>query len=210
MRTSTGERKKLSDLRTGEHILALDESTRQFVYSEVLMFLDRNVDERREFLRLHTTFGKTVTLTPAHMVIRGDVLDSVFAEELSVGDKILVRDSDGQMAVDTILRIQPVLSTGVFAPLTVAGTIVVDDVVASCYAIIDSQTIAHWSFAPLRLAVNLKHGVYRLWQMIGRPVKGWSMPNEVSRESLEYQGTHWYARMLYSVAKYIIPSHLNE
>lgn len=199
-------------MRVGEKILALDQSSGKFVYSDVLMFLDRNSEERREFLRLYTSSGKILTLTPAHMIIKGDLTaptESIFAERLRVGDKILIRNKTGELMVDTVLRIKPILSTGVFAPLTALGTVVVDDVVASCYAIIDSQTIAHLSFAPVRLALNIKHGFYRLWQLIGKPVAGWSITNEISRESPN-QGTHWYADILYNVAKYIIPSHLHE
>lgn len=178
------------------------------------MFLDRNTNERREFLRLHTSAGRTITLTPAHMLIIREPTSptktkTIFAERLRVSDKILVRGQDGVMVEDTVLRIKPVLHTGVFAPLTAVGTVVVDDVVASCYAIIDSQSVAHWSFAPLRLALNLKHGMLRLWQLIGRPVTGWSVSTEPSR-ALPNQGTHWYAKVLYTVGEYLIPSHLNE
>lgn len=178
------------------------------------MFLDRNTNERKEFLRLHTSAGRTITLTPAHMLIIRESTSptktkTIYAERLRVSDKILVRGQDGVMVEDTVLRIKPVLHTGVFAPLTTVGTVVVDDVVASCYAIIDSQSIAHWSFAPLRLALNLKHGMLRLWQLIGRPVTGWSVSSEPSR-ALPNQGTHWYAKVLYTVGEYLIPSHLNE
>ncbi len=36
-------------------------------------------------------------------------------------------------------------------PLTNTGTIIIDGVVASCYANTESQTLAHWAFLPLRV-----------------------------------------------------------
>jgi len=43
-----------------------------------------------------------------------------------------------------------VRAQGIYAPLTVAGTIVVDGVAASCYASTRSHTAAHAAMKPMR------------------------------------------------------------
>ena len=59
-----------------------------------------------------------------------------------------------------------VVSEGLYAPFTLSGTVVVDDVLASCYASMSSplaaavsaQTLAHLGLGPLRAAYHLGLG----------------------------------------------------
>lgn len=189
----------------------MDQSTGKLVYSEVILFLDRHPQQRREFLRIHTTSGKVITLTPTHMLLRGKITsptETVFAESLKTDDFILVRDSNDSLVEDIVDRIEPVLLTGVFAPLTKTGTVVVNDIAASCYAVVDSQSIAHWSFAPVRLVINMQEAFARVWHIFGKPITGWDLSSYRSTY-LPSNGEYWYAKMLYSIAKYVIPTHLN-
>lgn len=209
VQTSTGETRKLEELRIGDSVLSIDQSTGQLVYSEVILFLDRNSRERREFLRIHTASGRMLTLTPTHMLLRGSQTspsETIFAENLKLNDTILVKDNNS-LIEDLVEVIEPILLTGVYAPLTKTGTILVNDVAVSCYAVVDSQSIAHWSFTPVRLIVNIGEGLGRLWKIFGRPVTGWDL------HTVKYlppdNGEYWYARILYTVAQYLIPSHLH-
>ena len=51
---------------------------------------------------------------------------------------------------DEITKIDFINREGIYAPLTREGNIVVNSVVASCYAVISDQDLAHLSFAPVR------------------------------------------------------------
>lgn len=246
MRTPEG-RRPLSELRVGDQVLARDQASGALVYSEVLMFIDRMPDERRQFLRLRTAGNRTLTLTPAHLVpvvrhrpvdgsndISNDIADEEggdsaaagqlvreedavatmeFAERVAVGDRVLVpgatkHDRQAGAVLDTVVDVELVLRRGVFAPLTRAGTVVVDDVVASCYAVIDSQRAAHWAFAPLRAWFNLRDAVHRLALLVSRPTAD---PDAVSSSRTpaaepQPQGVHWYADALYALARNVLPS----
>lgn len=228
VQTSTGERRQLSDLQVGEKVLSVDSTTKSFVYSEVLMFLDWDPLQRREFLKFELASGRTLTVTPSHLLMTGSANSSstVYAGKLDVGSKLLVSDSRNNLVEDAIVKVTLILDTGVIAPLTAAGTIVVDDVVASCYAVIDSQVIAHWAFVPVRIYSNLKEGVRRMWNLIESPISAWagnsktlSKGSLISKTSAENSyrtksfssptiGVHWYARILYTIADYTMFSHL--
>ncbi|KAK3931169.1 Tiggy-winkle hedgehog protein [Frankliniella fusca] len=236
VRTPEGER-RMSELRVGDSVLARDEATGRLAFSEVLMFIDRTPDERRQFLRVRTAGNRTLTLTPAHLVpvVRrrpqrqrprrpeesnsvedaDDQVVTEFAERVAAGDRVLVpgatrHDRAAEQAaeaaqdavLDTVVDVQLVLERGVFAPLTRAGTVVVDDVVASCYAVVDSQRLAHWAFAPLRVWFNLRDAAYRLGRMVSSPL---STPAARS-PSQPLPGVHWYADALYSVARMALPN----
>ncbi|XP_015588467.1 tiggy-winkle hedgehog protein [Cephus cinctus] len=237
VRTEDGSRKRLDQLRLGERIAALD-ARGNLLYSEVIAFLDRSPKERRQFLELTTESGHVLTLTPAHLVpVQGKA--AVFAARVQQGDRILVRDDDVRnnemnqlnqlnqlnqinqinenLRWDRVARVELVLKEGIFAPLTTEGTLLVDDVVASCYAVVDSQMIAHYAFLPLRILNNLKSGIHRLASLMTGPVTSWKMPERrysetidvnATRHSAAATGVHWYASVLYSISAYVLPAQM--
>jgi hypothetical protein len=113
-----------------------------------------------------------------------------FAKNLRREDTIVTFDFEANKQVEEKIKsimIEPV--QGYAAPLTMSGTILVDGILASCYAIIDSQTVAHSVMAPARWWYAM-HG----------------MLDQVAPESLashlqiakQMNGTHWYPAMLES------------
>ena len=69
--TSSGERKRLSDLAVGDSVLASD-GDGGLHFSPVLLFLDRDPDEWRRFVEIRTESGHTLTLTPSHLLYARD------------------------------------------------------------------------------------------------------------------------------------------
>lgn len=185
------------------------------MFSEVILFLDYNPTEKRQFLSIKLASGRTLTLTPTHLVLLGHAKNvrTIFAESIKVGDVLLVSDPNNNIIEDSVVQINGVIRTGVYAPLTETGTVVVNDVVVSCYATVDSQSLADWAFLPLRLVWNVERGFGRLWNILSNPLGDWqSSDSKTSVTSLRTipTGVHWYARFLYVTADYLIPSHLRE
>lgn len=235
VRTSEGLAKPIEDLKIGEMVASLD-SRGDVVYSEVIAFLDRSTTEKRQFVQLTTQSGRKLTLTPAHL-IPVDGKGEIFAGSVNEGDRILVRDVEdeksseetneipmGNLHWDRVISAKLVLREGVYAPLTKEGTLLVDDVVASCYAIVDSQKIAHLAFFPLRLYKSIESMFYGIARHLTRSNKHVGrtfqeprarvMTNEIElddrgrykKSSTSYeQGIHWYASFLYSLAFYVLP-----
>lgn len=204
MRTSDGSMKRLDQVQLGDRIAALD-SNGDIVYSEVIAFLDRSLTERRQFVKLTTESGHILTLTPAHLVpVEGR--STVFAGRIRLGDKILVRDSSNEIEVqhrlrwDKVIDNQLVLEEGIFAPLTTEGTVLIDDVVASCYAFVDNQEIAHFAFLPYRLWSNMRSFFER--RIFGGEDLRYARQNLKTKQ----EGILWYASFLYWVSSYVTPT----
>lgn len=167
------------------------------------MFLDRDPSDRRSFIQLHTAKGFTLTLTPSHLVPvvneigKNNITGSkeVFASKIKLNDTLLIRDKAENLVPDTVKSINYVRRKGVFAPLTVTGTVVVDNVVASCYAVINSQKTAHWAFAPIRW-------YYRVKSVFVDPAIS-STTNEERNSGTK--GVHWYAKVLLRLSRMILP-----
>lgn len=235
IRTTSGDMKLMSDLKVGESVASLD-SSGNVVFSEVIAFLDRDPQERRQFIQLTTFSGKVLTLTPLHLVpVKSENVHissrTIFASRIKTGDQVLIQDSDnispGNIRVrwDYVTMIELVASDGIYAPLTREGTIVVNNVVASCYAVMESQTLDHLVFWPLRIIASIQSNYNNLRRIF---FSTFSIKNDSSIQNLmntvEFdqtieavfhlrhqgsQGIHWYANFLYTVGSYVVPSMIN-
>lgn len=238
VRTEDGRRKRVDEVELGERVAAMN-SQGELIYSEVIAFLDRAPTERRQFVRLITESGRVLTLTPAHLVPIKDK-STIFAARVRIGDKILIAEEikDSTFSVmenvldnevytrgqrlrwDRVIETRLILEKGVFAPLTTEGTLLVDDVIASCYAVIDSQTLAHYSFLPLRIWNSLESFFVRRPSPINgtidvdRPdIRQQRTNNETTGidhnvNDGKYNGVHWYASLLYNFASSVLPRNM--
>ena len=204
MRLEDGSEKNMSQVRLGDKLQSVD-GQGNLVYSEVLMFLDREPEERSRFVTLRTEEGTELTLTSSHLVYAGapdcgslQCMRPVYAGNVELGHTLMTRED--RMMARTVVSVTSSHHTGVFAPLTRAGNVVVDGVLASCYAVIDSQKIAHTAFAPVRWYYSLKHTL--------ATIVASSEPSSEPRTLSVSSGIHWYPSMLYSLARLVLPSHL--
>lgn len=197
MQTSTGETRLLSELRIGEKVLTMD-GNGNTIFSEVYMFLDRNEDQQREFVRIETEDGASITATPSHLIYTwhtagqhttGDdnAIKFKFAELVEVGDYLLI-SKNGTLHPRRVQKITYELHRGVYAPLTYEGTIIVNSVTASCYALVEKHSLAHASFMPMRT-------LYSIEEWLG-----------VSNDIEKPRGIHWYANALNKFKDIFLPS----
>eukprot|EP00545_Synedropsis_sp_CCMP1620_P011494 CAMPEP_0119009352 /NCGR_PEP_ID=MMETSP1176-20130426/4310_1 /TAXON_ID=265551 /ORGANISM="Synedropsis recta cf, Strain CCMP1620" /LENGTH=673 /DNA_ID=CAMNT_0006961857 /DNA_START=17 /DNA_END=2038 /DNA_ORIENTATION=+ len=100
-------------------------------YSTVYSFGHYNKDQRADYLQLHSANKQPLELSADHMVFVQD-RGAVAAATIKVGDKLVLGSSTAS-STSTITKISQVQRTGAYAPFTHAGSICVNDVVASSY-----------------------------------------------------------------------------
>lgn len=184
-----GRQKTLSSLTPGDRIMALSE-TGQIVYSQVLLFLHREQESWSTFLSLETEDGNTLSLTPDHLVFLAsscgnDIKEyqAQFASRAKTGDCVLISAVGGQARPSQIISVSVEVSEGVYAPLTEAGTLFVDGVLASSYAVVEDHRLAHGAFGPLRL-------IYSLHQLLSEEKAKEEQPTDSQRVYAE-TATHF-------------------
>ncbi|XP_004558826.1 desert hedgehog protein [Maylandia zebra] len=157
-----GMQKSLSSLTPGDRVMALS-GTGQVVYSQVLLFLHRDQQSWSAFLSLETEHGHRLALTPNHLVFldphcrqENSEYQPQFASRVRQGDCVLIHKAEQQVHASQIISVSLTESVGVYAPLTDAGTLFVDGVLASSYALVEDHRLAHWAFGPLRLFFSFK------------------------------------------------------
>jgi len=202
--TSQGVQKTMSDLKIGDQIRVMDPTTGKLIFSPVITFLDRKPSDNTFFHLITTESGEKLTVTPLHLVysysdmeLQNEIIDeqidfslfkAIFARDISVGDLVLVSQNTnkaGQLNPSRVSKIEKQMHKGAYSPLTETGNIVVDNILASCYASFDSQWVAHKAFSPIRLMAKI-----------------WLNDQLVD-------GIHWYARSLQSLQSliaFVMPS----
>lgn len=187
----------MEDLREGDKVLAADEQG-NMVYSDFITFLDRDVNTRRMFVVLETSEpNATLRLTAAHLVfVRDDSaasgMSAKFASGVKPGQEVFVWERRGHLRSARVKRVYAAEDSGSYAPLTAHGTIVVDAVLASCYAAVEEHRWAHWAFAPLRLSHALTATSWWRWIITD------------SNITSQQNGIHWYPKMLLHVGVWLL------
>jgi len=140
---------RLSALQIGQQVRILDDRN-QIIYSPVIAFLHHDLDEQASYKRIRTKNAR-IELSDRHLIHRHND-GFVWAEKLLKGDEILVISSEhtNKTNWEEIIDITDIDKQGLIAPLTEQGTIIVNNVHASCYALVKSHTIGHLALTPYR------------------------------------------------------------
>lgn len=195
-----GRTKPLKELQVGDRVLAADQQG-NLLLSDFLMFMDQDRQITRQFHVLETEEPRRkLTLTPAHLVfvLNNNSTDSgdtraVFASNVKPGQRLLVvgNDQPDHLIPSTVRQVHMEQHEGSYAPVTSHGTIIVDQVLASCYAVVEDHQLAHWVFAPVRL--------WRAFLSLVGMVKELSIVHQAD-------GVHWYPELLYHVGSRLLDS----
>jgi hypothetical protein len=114
----------ISQIKIGDKVLVHGGT-----YSQIYSFGHRNTRESADFLQIHSQGTQhPIEISSDHLILLGGE-HWVPAADLRVGDML----TKGDGSSTAISRIEHVTRKGVFAPFTVSGSIVVNDVVASNY-----------------------------------------------------------------------------
>lgn len=142
------------------------------------------------FLNIETKTNKSIRVSRTHLVPLSNG-DYKLAYKLKVGDSILVYDEYKMFSFkETINSIRVDVVKGYSAPVTMSGTILVDDVLLSCYALIESHQTAHLVMAPIRW-LHLFNNYYELMPEY--------LVNMIKVEK-QASGIHWYPKLLHTLS----------
>lgn len=134
----TGATIRMEDLKVGDRVRDASGG-----YSAVYMFSHRLSSTRTEFVRVHTTSGHALTISPGHYVHTS--MGLVQASGLRIGDDVITTNG-----VVRVCRKERHWDVGLFNPHTMSGSIVVNDIVSSVYTRAVEPTVAHSLLAPVR------------------------------------------------------------
>lgn len=126
-------------------------------FSRIVSFLHKIRDIDAKFIRLHfiNNINKTeyITLTPRHLIYVKQMdkqkFEFIAAFQVLVGDSLKKYDLEQKLQQNVyVTKIEKIFlnRSGIFSPLTESGTIVVDNILTSCYSIVRYHEVAHFFF----------------------------------------------------------------
>ena len=170
---ASGEQKSIIELRPGDFVQAID-SDGKLISSEIVFLMHKNTTKEGSlifwlrrfeffenwfnlamFLILSDSKNNSISLSSSHLLFTKEA-GYVNAVKVKLGDTLRHYSVDKQEFVDLkVTSIRFELKRGYTAPLTNEGTILVNNIDASCYAEINSHTLADWSMFPMKLWYKL-------------------------------------------------------
>ena len=177
----------MDQLSVGDKVQSVNENG-QLIYSEVIMFIDNKPHENNVlYFVLETDKPRAkLYLTRTHLVYVKRRFSNTwhveFARSVQIKDMLNV-SINGTLVAAEVTRISVTTQKGAIAPLTNEGNIIVDGVLASCYAALDDQTFVDSLFMPAKTLYKYT-------------------PSLLNGKETQ-QGVHWYARLLLFLNDYL-------
>jgi hypothetical protein len=133
---------ELSDKRDA-HVLTRNEQG-ALEYSPVRYWLHAQPSMSMKFVTLQTESGHGLSLTGEHLIYetdcRGGAGQAIYAKNVQVG-RCLYVNQDGQLKETQVLEKGEKRMNGIYSPITATGSIVVNDVLASCYNYYENESL---------------------------------------------------------------------
>ena len=199
---------KISEIRQGDYLKTYDLNSKKWIFSKFVTYLHKNENSVGKFLSIKTSQNKTLTISPLHFIARldpkyltrpniEDFIEYVFAKHLKIND-YLITENTGQssFSLDKVIQIETVFDTGVYAPLTESGTLVVNSIFASCYANTLWHNLGHFFFYPI-IQISKYFNIDSLNVYMENAL------SQIKDEDNKTEGIFWYAKFFHSIVDYI-------
>ncbi len=118
-------------------------------------------------------------------------MNYLFAKQIEIGDLLYVLFNN-QIEYSPVINITIEIKKGYYAPLTIKGTLFVNQILASCFAHTKNHYLAQFSMFPFRFYYQLTQFIY-----LNDPFY-----NNKS------EGLHWIVSIMFHFARYFRPQTL--
>ena len=143
------------------------------------------------FYTLITESGHNISLTEYHLIpIKSfnETEKHIFAKQVELGDLLYVLKND-KIANSKVINIITETKKGYYAPLTMEGTLVINNILTSCFALVKDHYLAQYSMFPF-------HYYYRLNKLFYL-----NDPFDIYNS----EGLHWIIEIMFDFASYFTP-----
>ncbi|XP_022796876.1 uncharacterized protein LOC111335267 isoform X2 [Stylophora pistillata] len=161
-----GRLRRIESLQIGDEVEILTNKGIQL--EPVITFIHRQPQVVEEFLKIVTVKEKILLITADHLLfveVMGQAT-AIPARNVKIRDTVYVRGSHGSEK-DSVRSISTVYEKGAYAPVTLSGTILVNDVHTSCYFDVLSHEWSHRAMGIARTVHYVSPSLVRRISAIG-------------------------------------------
>jgi len=153
--------RRMDQLQVGDLVLTASG------FSKIFAFMDHKNDAQVEVLSILTATGKEVSLTANHIIFAHMDQQPVLAGSIAVGDLLWQGTWEGAQAVDmmptAVVQVSRRPSRGMHAPLTEEGSMLVNGMLASSYASVETLRWGSWPLLTGHDAARFVHKPLQWW-----------------------------------------------
>ena len=150
-------RRQMESLLLGEEVQVITD--KGVTSKPVITFIHRQPDLFQEFLQITTLrYKKILKITEDHLIFveKNGKEAAIPARDVKIGDMVYVKVGGQEMLEkDAVQCVSIVFEKGVYAPVTLSGTILVNDVNTSCYFDVLSHVWFHRAMVAARAVYHL-------------------------------------------------------
>jgi hypothetical protein len=152
--------KRVKHLEMGDQLVAYSMEKGVHV-SPVVGELHNDNQTMVKIIEIETSSGRKIPVTPMHsLFVRqclsdGKTWPTKAAHEVTVGECVPRYHAEGDIAEEAVTNIRVFDARGIRQPVTETGTIIVDDVLISCYDRVVSQDATHLALFPYRWIMGM-------------------------------------------------------
>jgi hypothetical protein len=199
--------KRMDQVRAGDKVMVTSSDSKP-VFEPVEWLYHRDHEAQADFITVTTKSQRTLQLSANHLIpsvpcsngqvqkMNVDTLAnsaSHFARRLKVGSCIATM-INGELIADEVISVVQETKRGIYSPITNHGTIIVNDIVVSCYSSVENHLAQKTVHSAL---INTRRMVSKVWN----GVFGSSLSLEDSNVPLPLQ-------MLLKMAQIVVPSNV--
>lgn len=137
-----GRQRNLSSMHIDDEVQVI--TNNEIGYEPVITFIHRQPEVMQEFLQITTERNNILKITEDHLLFveKTGKATAIPARDVKVRDTLYVR-AGHSVEKDVVLSISKVYDEGVYAPVTLSGSILVNNVHTSCYFDVLSHEWSH-------------------------------------------------------------------
>jgi len=147
VRGINNEKILMKNLQVGTKVLTIGADGAP-LYSDVIMMMHKQENMFiNDYINIKTDSGQQITLSSHHLIYT--LKDGyIFSKDVTINQSLYNYNSkSNSFNISRVIAIDFVTKKGAYAPLSMDGTIVVNDVYTSCYALFPSHVISHHVFS---------------------------------------------------------------
>ena len=163
-----GRPRRMDSLNVGDEVLVM--TNKEIRFEPVITFIHRQPQVMQEFYKITTLKKKVLKITEDHLLFveKQGQASAIPARDVNIGDTVYVRGDQGAQEKDAVQSISSVFEKGVYAPVTLCGTILVNDVHTSCYFDVLSHEWSHRAMGVARAVYHVSPWILQLLSSIGQ------------------------------------------
>jgi len=137
--------KRIDMLKIGDPVTNGEWKGHDFVYEPIIAFLHRDTSNNAIGYRFLTSGGRTVSISDEHLIFLAPDRKAVLAKHVQLGQVVYTMGNGSvhSTELDSVVKIERSSLLGRYSPLTKSGTLLVNDILVSCYSHVEDHDLMH-------------------------------------------------------------------